>query len=245
MKIYSPDNFFAKMLFSGSGKNVITLPSSLITTEVLKDENCVGLIPITDIVKNNSLFVSRKYGLSFEGPLSNSYIYFNDPDNVKDFTLAGDVSSAEALLSKIIFKELYDTEINIHLATGEPEGKNNLVVSGDMNFFNGIYTEGISFAEEMNEVLNLPFVNYVFASQKQETLELFHKEAEEYLSNFDDSVESKIEENVSPNARDFFLTNISSLFVNLDEQDLEGIEQVIRLPYFYGLIKEIVEVKYI
>lgn len=245
MKIYSPDNFFTKLIFSGSGKELSYIPSSLITTEVLKDDSSVGLIPVTDLIKNNSLYVSKKFGLSFEGILCNSYIYFNDPENVRDFTLAGDISSVEALLTKIIFKELYDTDVNLQLVAGEPEGKSNLIVAGDMNFFNGIYTEGISFAEEMLEVLNFPFVHYVFASQKEENIIQFEKEAEEYLSNFDSTVESKIEENIPPNARDYFLTNISSIIVNLDEQDLEGISQIIRLPYYYGLVKDIIEVKYV
>jgi hypothetical protein len=39
--------------------------------------------------------------------------------------------------------------------------------------------------------------------------------------------------------------NISSLILKFDEQDVEGIKQVLRLPYFHGLISDIVEVKFI
>jgi hypothetical protein len=39
--------------------------------------------------------------------------------------------------------------------------------------------------------------------------------------------------------------NISSLVMELDMQDIEGILQLTRLPYYYGIIKDIIDVKFV
>ena len=74
------------------------------------------------------------------------------------------MSSCEVILSKILFKELYNSEIKIILKTGSGfEDDKNYIITGDMNFREDLFIRGFSFAEEVAELINLPYVNYVFA----------------------------------------------------------------------------------
>ena len=246
MKIISPNNYFAKLFFHNFEidikDNVLFTSSSLVTSELSKSENAVALIPVTDLIRNNDPHISRSFGLSFEGALSNSYIYYNkESKNVSELNLSGDVSSCEVILSKLLFKELYDTDVKIILNTGSVfEEDKNYIITGDRNYKDELFIRGFSFSEEIVELINLPYVNYVFASKNPELLKEFYSLAAVAVNKFIGNYNDAIEEFIPPNIQEFFVANISSLIFNYNEQDLEGIDQVLRLPYFHGIIEDIV-----
>ncbi len=252
MNIFFPQNIFSRLIADNLPEhlksNVKFLPSSVITSEVKKFDNSLGLIPTIDIIRNNELYVSRSFGVSFEGSLCNSYLYYNALQrDVKKLCLYGDVSSVEAVLGKILFKELYNTEVEVQILTGELKSDElSVLVAGDINFVNQKYLSGISFAEEIIETLSLPFVNYIFASKDKSIVENLNEQLQG-ISNliYSEVEEFKFGEGFTEETKDYIMNNISSLVLDFDNQDLEGINQLIQLPYYHGLINDIVEVKYI
>jgi hypothetical protein len=246
MKIISPNNYFAKLFFHNFEEeikdNIQFTSSSLIISELLKSENSVALIPITDLIRNQDLHISRSFGISFEGALSNSYIYYSkESKNITELNLSGDVSSCEVILSKLLFKELYNTELKIILNTGsEFEDDKNYIITGDMNFREDLFIKGFSFSEEVVELINLPYVNYVFASKDPGLLKNFNSLAAVSVNKFLENSEDAIMEIIPPNIQEYFVANLSGLIFNYNEQDVEGIEQVLRLPYFHGIITDII-----
>jgi hypothetical protein len=252
MNIILPDNIFARIISSCiSGKPVKQIsffPSSHITQTIVNKDSSVGLIPVMDLLNHKDLFVSSKFGISFEGTLSNSYLYYlGEQRFLEKLTLYGDISSQEAILSKILFKEMYGSDIQIEISAhlNNPENR-NLLIEGDENFVGERFNKGISFAESMVEILSFPFVNYVFASKEKETLENFIKE----IKNIDSLIYNKVEKGnfdkkISQESEEYIKTNISSLILKFDEQDVEGINQIVRLPYFHGMVPDIVEVKFV
>ncbi|MFZ0452198.1 MAG: hypothetical protein WCE54_01365 [Ignavibacteriaceae bacterium] len=252
MKLVLPSNMFTRLmekyLEPGLKTDLIFNPSSLITSEMMKYENCIGLIPTLDLLKNKELFVSKKHGIAFEGNLCNAYIYFKPGEkNVNEFSLLGDVSSLEVILSKILFKEIYNADIKIEILTREKKLQDkNLVVIGDKNFEDDRCFSGISFAEEVIEFLSLPFVNYVFASKNKNVLEEFN----EKLENIGSKVYKNIEEydfgeKMSKKTKDYIKTNISSFIMDFELMDIDGIDQLLRLPYYHGMVSDIIELKYV
>ena len=245
MKIISPDNLFAKLFFhnfeKGIKDNLHYISSSLITAELIKGDNSVGLIPVTDLVPNKELYLSQSFGLSFEWGISNSYIYYGCKNkNVTELNLSGDVSSCEVILSKILFKELYNTKLKIVLSmSSELEADKNYIIAGDKNFKEDQFVKGFSFAEEIVELINLPYVNYVFASKSPDLLKEFNSFAVEPVNKFLENPDDTIKEIIPDNIQEFFTANLSTLIFKYDEQDIEGIEQLLRLPYFHGIIKDI------
>jgi hypothetical protein len=252
MHIYFPKNIFTDLI-----KNVLPEQlsgrvkfqySSLITNEILKDPNSIGLIPTLDLIRHNDLFVSKKIGISFEESLCNSYLYYSsERKTFEDLYIIGDISSNEAVGAKIILKELYGLNLKVSLLTdfSKAIGKNTLSV-GDINFENDKYFNGISFAEEMTEVLSLPYVNFVLASLNQKPIEDFHKSVGDVQTDIYNKVENgEFGMDLSDSSKQLFKENISSFICNLAEQDIDGINQLLRLPFFHEIISDIIDVKYV
>jgi hypothetical protein len=251
MKIIFPNNVFcraaADILQNDFKQQVSFSASSLIAQQINKYEETIGMMPTTDIINNKELFVSKKFGLSFENALCNSYIYFQSvKDSVSKINIFGDVSSIEAILTKILFNEMYGASIEIALLTDQAkiEEENTLIV-GDKNFEGERIQKGISFAEEISETLSLPFVNYVAASKNEEIMKSFNK----IIDGIGEKIYNKFEdedfgEGLSTTSKDYIKENISSAIFEFGENDIEGLNQLLRLPYFHGIIKDIIEVKF-
>lgn len=220
--------------------------ASSISSALEKDNDSIGFIPATDIISHGDFYVSRKYGISFEGSLCNSYIYFSGNRSLKSLNIAGDVTSSEVILSRILFKELYNLEVEVGLSASLKRDINNLILVGKQNFYDDRLFEGISFSEEMVELLSLPYVNYVLASINDKLIgelePLLLEKIPEVYDNFE-NLEQYF--SFSEKTLNYVKQNISSLVLGLDDQDIEAINQLIMLPYYHGIIKEIVEPKYL
>ncbi len=249
MNILFPENVFTSVIAltlpESIRQNLKFLPASALSAALEKDKTAAALIPAMDIVSHNDLFVSRKYGISFEGSLCNTYIYFAEDRSLKSLKAAGDVSSAEVILGRLLFKELYNADIEVSLSSSLNRESSNLVVSGKQNFYEDRLFNGISFSEEVIELLSLPYVNFILASANEEMVKelepvLLEKIPDVY-ENFD-----KLEQyfSFSEKTLSYIKQNISSFVLEFDEQDTEAFTQLIMLPYFHGMIKEIITPKF-
>lgn len=249
-RIYFPQNIFSQILvgkLDKSEKDSFTfLPSAFLTKKLSEDFSAVALIPTSDIITNKELYISSKVGISFEGSLGNSYIFYEKEKNtIESLKLFGDASTMEVIFGKILFKELYNANVGIVLTTDKTKLDNgNYIIAGDDNFLEIRYKNGISFAEEVVDMISAPFVNYVIASQDKDVLIEVSNEIFEKVSYMDYSNISLPDEFPSESL-DFIKGNISKVFYALDNQDIEGINQLIRLPFYHGIIKDIVEVKFV
>ena len=252
MKIFFPQNIFAELIKNsfneGMASQINFLPSSLITSEILKSPDSVGLIPTMDLITHKDFFVSKSFGISFEESLCNSYLYFHTHGkDIKDLSLVGDVSSNEVIGGKLILKELYGVDVQINLLTGKQNvSEKNMLSVGDINFENDKFLTGISFAEEIIEVLSLPYVNFVLASTELTALESFHNSINDIQSKIYKLAESDtFGKHLSAKAKEKIKESISSFICNLDGQDFDGIDQLLRLAFYHEIIPEIIEVKFV
>ena len=249
-KLYFPKNIFSQILvgtLDKSEKDSITfLPSASLTKKLSEDFSAVALISTSDIITNKELYISNKVGISFEGPLCNSYIFYQkEKSTIDSLKLTGDPSTMEVIFGKILFKELYKANVEIVLTTDKTKLDNgNYIIAGDDNFLEAKYKDGISFAEEIVDMISAPFVNYVFASQDKDILKEVSNSIFEEVSGIDYS-NIVLPDELPPESRDFIKENILKVFYSLDEQDIEGINQLIRLPFYHGMIEDIIEVKFI
>ena len=250
-KFYLPSNIFSQILLSEiedkSGLEFEFVPSSLIVKNILSDKDSIGLIPTMDLITNKELFVSSEIGISFDALLSNAYIHFKEEqETIDELLLKGDVSSNEVILSKILFKEFYDVEIKTTLLSREvTDFKNNILIIGDENYEKELFLNGLSFAEEIIELINAPYVNFVLAGNSEEVLKDFNSK---YKSSFARRHTDNYE-NLFPafpqTSLDFLSVNIQHLVFDFEDQDREGINQLLQLPYYHGMIKDIIDVKFV
>ncbi len=250
MEIFFPKNIFTHSFISALDEEyksrIIFKPASMLSKSLNENTDSVALIPTMEILTNKEFFVSKRFGLSYEGPLSNSYIYYpGGSNNIRKIKLSGDVSSMEVILSKILFKELYNMDSEIILQTiTEDVPSDPTIIVGDENFVESRYTKGISFAEEVIEVLTAPFVNFILASNNKDLLIESEAQLTEAAGKLDNSYLSGTE-NFSEESLNFIKENFDKVFFNLDDQDVVGIKELLQLPYYHGLLKDIIEIKFI
>ncbi len=250
-KFYFPQNIFSRILLSEiedkSGFEFEFLPSSLIVKSISANNESLGFIPTMDLISNKELFVSSEIGISFDALLSNAYIHFKEEqETIDELFLKGDITSNEVILSKILFKEFYDVEIKTTLLSREiPDFNDNILIIGDENYEKELFLNGLSFAEEVIELINAPYVNFVLAGTSDEKLKSF---VNNYKANFmkpHSEDFNALFPTFPQSSLDFLSVNIQHLVFDLEDQDLEGVKALLQLPYFHGMIKDIIEVKFV
>ena len=228
--------------------NILVKESSLITKELQNNNDSVALIPSMDLINNKELFISHKFGISFESPLSNSYIYFpSESDEIKEVLLRGDVASNEVILSKIVFNERYGLQIDIALDSGtELNAKKTYHICGNENWINGLYKKGSSFAEQVLEIIDQPYLNYALASTNKDLLKEFNKSFDKLndilLANLNGYL-TKI--NLDNSVSKFIKDEINSVNFDLRNEELEGLKEMIQFVYFNRIIDDLFDVKFV
>ena len=165
--------------------------------------------------------------------------------HVTDVKLAGDVSSMEVMLCKILFKEFYNSNIEISIQTVISENINGTyLIAGDENFKSAKYENGINIADQIIELISAPFVNYVFASSDENALKSYSFKISDVITDINYEANT-VFNNYDSSISEFLRANFNKVVYKLDEQDIVGIVELLRLPYYHGLIEDIVDVKFV
>lgn len=250
MNVIIPQNIysaiFAMNLPDEIKSSIKVTASSLIANEIEKGNSDIGLMPSFDLLNHKDLFVSKKAALSFDGILSNAYFYFvPGSEKVSEIFLRGDISSNEIILSKILFSERFNSDIKLTLDTSEiiDENKNYIIGGGD-NFGSFDFNKGISFADQVAKIIDYPYVHYVWVSKDEEML----KEFNTYFNEVDKTVEDRIEiilqnMNFRKEVNEFIEENLNSVYFEMTENEITGLHELLKLPFYHGITKEMFELK--
>ncbi len=250
-KILLPENIFTKIFLSELQQikdyQIEWHPSSLIASKLSKDDDSIGLIPSMDLLAFKDLYVSSKIGISFNALLSNSYIHFKDgQETIEEIFLSGDVSSNEIILSKILFKEFYDIDVETTLIKDVKSHQlDNQLIVGDENYEKELFLNGLSFAEEMIELISAPYVNFVLAGSSDDLLKKF---VDNHLGDFQKGHSEHFNEYfkyLPSTSLDFISVNIQHIVFDFEDQDLEGIKSLLQMPYYHGIVKDIIDIKFV
>lgn len=252
MKLIMPKNIYTSILASELKKNdgfeISYKESSRISKDLEFNTSAVALIPTLDLINHRSLFVSNKLAISFDGVLSNSYLYFVEGQkNIEKVYLRGDVSLNEILLTKILFSERYSANLEIALDPSKiaEKGKDFIVV-GNENFDSWEFGKAISLADEASELLDLPYVNYVFASPDRESLEKFNQSINPVDTKIEDHIGNILNEiPLTDQAKTFIKTNLGSLYYDMTDNEVNAVNELIRLVFYHGIIDDMFDVKFL
>ena len=250
MKLIIPNNIFATLFFLSIDEkdrpDVIVKESPLIASELENNESSVELIPSLDLIDNRELYVSSKLGLAFEGLLSNSYLYYFDENSeVNNVGLRGDISKNEVILSKILFRERYNLTPEFSLDTNKDLNENNdYLITGSENWNNNLYKKGISFSEQTSDILDFPYMNYLFVAKDEDSIKFFNNQ----FKNISKSIITKLEINLSKiglavEVNDFIKKEIPSVYYELTDAELEGLKELLQLVYYHQIYEDIFDVK--
>ncbi|RMD49722.1 MAG: hypothetical protein D6830_04290 [Ignavibacteria bacterium] len=161
--------------------------------------------------------------------------------------MAGDVTSNEVFLSKIIFEEMYDVQLNISLDTKTPEidSKNYLIV-GNSNFDKDLFRKGISFAEQLAEFFDYPYVNFVVASKSEDVI----KELNDKFQKIDENIEDKLNTildnlNISEDSRNFIKSNFNQVYFEITPNEETALNEMLKYPFYKGIVKDMIDLKFV
>lgn len=252
MKLIAPNNIFSSLFYLAIDEKFkpefLVKESSLIVKELLKDQETLAFIPSLDLINHKDLYVSSKFCIGFESYISNSYLYFASAVNeFEKVLLKGDVSANEVLLSKIIFKEIYNIQPEIELDVYEKfNDAKNYLVSGNLNWNNNRFGIGISFSEQITEFLELPYINYLLVSNSKTQLENFHEQNKDLLNNLSSNFEQMIKKiNLGEEINDFLITNSDCLIYNFELYGNESYLELVKLLYFHQILNDMIDVKFV
>jgi hypothetical protein len=150
-------------------------------------------------------------------------------------------------LAKILFSENYgvDIQLSFEKINGGLSGKNRILV-GDRNFIENNLVSGISFTEEIIELISAPYVNFVFASDSENALKKFHSKYKKIISMLNPvEVFEKSEESIISSSNNYLSENLQHIVYDFDKQDLEGVKQLLQLPFYQDIIKDMIDVKFV
>jgi len=252
MKLIAPNNIFTTLFYLSIPEDdrpeLILKESSLITNELLITKNSLAIIPSLDLVNHRDLFVSSKIAFGFGSGLSNTYLYFSksDPD-FKKLSLKGDISSNEVILSKIIFKEIYNVQPEIELDTKENlNEKKNYLLAGNLNWKSDKYKNGVSFSEQIADFFEAYYVNFLLTSNEDETLTEFQQQNSDLPKTIKEKFKSLIEKiGFTNELSDFFTKNQHSIEFDFDKINVESYVEIIKILFYYQIIDDIFDVKFI
>ena len=253
MKLFLPSNIYSKILKSFLEKNnqleIILKESSLLSKELESDREAVALIPSLDLINHRELFVSGKSGISFDGTLSNSYFYLteNEERTLGKILLRGDVSLNEIILTKILFEERFSSEVEIALDTyKEPDGSQNTLVVGDENFSIWDYNSSISFSDQMAELLDFPYVNFIFASNSRDALENLETNLLEIDTFIEENIDAILDGIITADELKLYIKeNLGSVYFEMTNNETEALSEMIKMVYYHGILDDIFDVKFI
>lgn len=252
MKLFIPQSIysavFAITLSDELQSNTVVKPSSMIAQEIENNDDSIGLMPSCDLYKHKNLFVSKKGAISFDGILSNTYIYFTpEQERFDDLYLRGDVSTNEIILSKILFSERYGTEVNVNLDINKPDfSERNYIVVGNENLDYEPFERGMSFADQVAALIDAPYVNFVFASKNEHLLRNFNSQFEKIDQRIEDNIEQFLEKiQLLEIVRQKIINGLNSVYYEMTDVEVDSLNELLRLPFYRGIFKEIVELKFV
>lgn len=250
-KLFVPQNFFVKLFLAelnpADDIEIHFAPASLISKKIMENDNSIGLIPSLDLLTFKDFFVSSRIGISFNALLSNAYLYFKEEqETIEDLSLSGDLTVNEIILSKILFKEFYNIDINPAININDKELLNkNFIQVGDRNYIDNIFLNGLSFSEEIIEMINAPYINFVLSGLSDDTLKGFvNKYENNFIDGHNQSIE-KVQTGFPELSSDFININIQHIIFDFENQDLEGLKNLLQMAYYHGIVKELFELKFV
>ena len=251
LRLGIPNTIFADIFVSAFPKEFfhVTKHGNHELVELLElGEIDLALIPSLEIIGTDNLFVSKRFGIAFDGPVSDDYIYFpKDEKNLAKVGLAGNVSMNEVVLSKVIFRENYNIEIEQKvLETLRNVEDSTLISSGNINFANENYRYGESFAELVAEFIDAPYLKFVLVSTVKTNLEFVNNQITELEEQLEVLAKSILKKSGFPTVTsEFVMSNFNSVYFELTEIETAGYEDLRRIPFYYGLVEELKEIAFV
>ena len=104
----------------------------------------------------------------------------------------------------------------------------------------------LSISEEISEMISFPYVNFILASKSGVIIDEFNKKIGDLNTYLDENIEKMANGlNLPQQTKEYLIEQAGALSFVLDKNEENGTNELLRLPYFYGMLDDIVEVKFV
>ncbi len=249
MKLYLPDNFIGYILEQslpeGLFSGVSYMRSGDLAGHAGSTPSDIFLAPSIDLTGKKELYISGKTAAIIDTKISTGFMYYpgNGADNLSRIGVSGDFCKQDIILAKLMFNELYGSDPEIKITGSElPDDYDALLLMGNGNFTKDQFKNGIAWSDEVIELLDSSFVQYSFTSDDADSLKLLNSYADEIDER---AVQIKLgflkDKGYGKEAQKFVYESLNYLNFKMTEDDIESFNNLVRLPYFAGIYKEIPE----
>lgn len=249
MKLYLPDNFIGYILENalppGLFSGVSYMRSGDLAGHAEANQSDVFLAPSIDLTGKKDLYISGKAAAIIDTEISTGFLYYSGKGDeaLNKIGISGDISKQDIILAKLMFNELYGSDPEIKITGPDLTGDiDALLLMGNGNFGSDKFTGGIGWSDEVIELLDSSFVQYSFASNDIDALKLLNTYADEIDER---AVKIKLgflkERGYGKEAQKFVYDSLNYLNFKMTEDDVESFNNLVRLPYFAGIYKDIPE----
>lgn len=253
MNLFLPDNFIGYVLEhalpDGLFKTVSYMRSGDIAGHAGNNSDDVFLAPVLDLADNNEIYVSGKSAAIIDMNISTGFMYYSGKatDELKRAGIAGDICKQDIILAKLLFNELYGSDPELKIVKADNWGDlDALLLFGNENFSNDRFTEGVSWSDEVIELLDSSFVQYVFASGNTDSLKLLNTYSD-YID--ENALKIKLsflkERKYGRESQKFIYDSLNYLNFKMTPDDLDSLTNLVRLPFLAGIYKDVRELRVI
>ena len=108
------------------------------------------------------------------------------------------------------------------------------------------FEKGISFSDQIAEMLDNPYVNFVLAAKDEGKLKEFTDKLVEFDKHIEDNIETYLDKiNESTEVSEFIRLNLNSVYYEITENEVEALSDLIRLPFYHGMVEELFDLKWV
>ena len=104
----------------------------------------------------------------------------------------------------------------------------------------------MSFSDQVAELLDYPYINFVLASKDENLIKDFNSTFE----SIDRKVEDEISEilnklDLNEETNEFIRMNLNSVYFDMTPNEVEGLKELYKLLFYHGLIEDLFEIKFV
>jgi hypothetical protein len=119
-------------------------------------------------------------------------------------------------------------------------------VAGNENFSSWDFKNSISFSDNIAELIDGPYVNYVLASADENAV----KNIASKFENLDEVIEDNISEYLSKiglgeNVNAFLRENLGTVYYEMTKNEQDSLGEMFKLIYYHGILEDMFDVKFV
>ena len=122
----------------------------------------------------------------------------------------------------------------------------NYLVVGNDNWVDDQFLSGTSFCEQVSELIELPYLSFVFASKSEKAIKEFNAKYNDVTNKIISGLAVNLDKiSLSSEVNSFIKKEIDSVYFDLTITELDGLKELLQLAYFHQIFDDLFDIKFV